>query len=160
AAMYERYAPPARYAVFYANWEAKLGETLTIDSIHLLKDLMYKEDFRSNVLFQLREYFPLYRSCPVRFGINEEVPDTKPALANEAKRILAHTAEQAGILHDYWIDTEHLLLGILAERECTAAQFLLRTGLTLKDARQRITDNKGSRPNYGPVSSRLGQQSP
>ena len=158
--MYERYTEPARYAVFYANWEARLAETLTIDSIHFLKALMYKEDFRSNSLFRLREHFPLHRSCPSKFGTIEEVPQTTPALADHAKRILAHTASEADAIRDYWIDTEHIILGILAERDCVAAQYLLRTGLMLRDARRRVVENKASRPDYGPVPTLWAQQSP
>ncbi len=47
---------------------------------------------------------------------------------------------------DYWIDTEHLLLGILRVPACRAARYLAMTGLTLAAARKTIEDNKPSRP--------------
>ena len=59
-----------------------------------------------------------------------------------------------GCPHDGWIDTEHLLLGILAEPACLAATHLRMAGITLKNARQIVVDNKPSRPDYGPVPPR------
>src|SRR5262249_6683609 len=119
-------------------------------SVHLLRALMYKEDFRSNTLFNLREHFPLHCGCPSKFGASEEVPEIKPVLTNDVKRILYRTTEEAVLLRDYWIDTEHLVLGILAEEGCPAQRYLAMTGLTLTKARRVVAENKGSRPSYGP----------
>jgi hypothetical protein len=59
---------------------------------------------------------------------------------------------EANVLRDYWIDTEHLLLGILGERSCVAAQYLSKAGLELRAARRVVVENKSARPEYGPVS--------
>src|SRR2546423_907325 len=96
---------------------------------------MYDEDSRANTIFSLREHFPLYCGCPCKFATTEEVPKTKPTITDDVKRILARTAWEADAMRDYWIETEHLLLGIMAERDCLAAQYLAAMGLTLKDAR-------------------------
>src|SRR5262249_45904454 len=122
---------PAKRTIFYAIWYARLDETTRIDSVHLLRALMYKEDFRSNTLFNLREHFPLHCGCPSKFGASEVVPEIKPVLTNDVKRILYRTTEEAVLLRDYWIDTEHLVLGILAEEGCPAQRYLAMTGLTL-----------------------------
>jgi len=139
-------------ALWYAICYSRLGECLAADSVHLLRGLVYDENCRANTIFNLREHFPLYCSCPSRFATPEEVPKTKPAFTDDMKRILARTAWEADAMRDYWIETEHLLLGIMAERRCLAAQYLATTGLTLKDARRRVMENKPSRPDYGPVS--------
>jgi ATP-dependent Clp protease ATP-binding subunit ClpA len=121
---------------------------------------MWDDDSRSNTLFRLREHFPLYRGDPHKFASSEDVPNPTLPLDNACKRILARTATEAGTLNDYWIDTEHLLLGILAEPSSMAAEYLAKTGLTLKGARRIVVENCSSRPDYGPVPPQPGQQSP
>src|SRR5262249_30395351 len=75
-----------------------------------------------------------------------------PWMFRATKQILAWTATEATIhLRDYWIDTDHLLLGIIRARTCTASSYLKMIGLTLRGARKTIRDNKHSRPNYGPA---------
>ncbi len=49
---------------------------------------------------------------------------------------------------DYWIDTEHLLLGILAEPSSLAAQHLAKAGIYLESARRVVKENMPSRPKY------------
>lgn len=157
--MYERYANPARRAVFFAAWCARLEEAPAINSVHLLRGIMWDDDSRCNTVFHLREHFPLYRGDPHKFASAEDVPNPTLPLDNTSKVILARAAMEAGTLNDYWIDTEHLLLGILAERSSMAAEYLAKTGLTLKGARRIVINNRSSRPDYGPVPAQPGKQS-
>ena len=126
----------------------------------LVRGLMHDESSRVNSVFGLREFFPLYCSCPSKFATADDVPKPDPMLTDEVKRILAWTAWEADAVGDYWIDTEHLLLGILHEASCLAGQFLLRAGFTLRSARRTTLENKSSRPDYGPISQWWGLQSP
>lgn len=158
--MFERCSDPTRRAIFYARAVATLNESPTIDSVHLLLGLMWESDSRAHKLFHLRETFPLYHGCPWKFASLEAAPQSNPQLTDDAKRILARTQWEADAARDYWIDTEHLLLGILGEKACPAAQHLIKAGLTLKSARRVVVENKASRPDYGPVSPWWGLQSP
>ena len=141
-AVYERYTQPARRVVYFASWEARLAETAYIESVHLLKALMYDEDSRANTLFQLRERFPAFTSCPSRFATREDVPQRETILANESKRIVVLTAEEADRLGHSWIDTEHFVLGLLKEGGSVAAEYLARSGLTLNEARRVVKENR------------------
>jgi hypothetical protein len=67
-------------------------------------------------------------------------------LTEDSKRILAWTAIEANKLKDYWVDTEHLVLGILREENCSAAVKLRAVGLSLDGARKLVVDNTSSRP--------------
>jgi ATP-dependent Clp protease ATP-binding subunit ClpA len=69
----------------------------------------------------------------------------------DVAKIFRQTIYEANHMDDYWMDTEHLLLGILLVPGCTAAQYLKRIGLTLEAARGTIQQNRSSRPDYGPV---------
>jgi hypothetical protein len=46
---------------------------------------------------------------------------------------------------------DHLLLGILRESACQAAEQLTAAGLTFEESRSMVMENQSSRPNYGPV---------
>jgi hypothetical protein len=61
------------------------------------------------------------------------------------------TYERLSCMGDCWMDTEHILLGILRVRGCTAARYLEMMGLSLASARKAIQENKPSRPDYGNI---------
>jgi hypothetical protein len=57
---------------------------------------------------------------------------------------------EADAMGDYWIETEHLVMGILADPGSVAAQHLVMASITLEDARRVVMENKPSRSLYGP----------
>ncbi|MEQ1887409.1 MAG: ATP-dependent Clp protease ATP-binding subunit, partial [Bryobacteraceae bacterium] len=72
-------------------------------------------------------------------------------LSHECKRVLAYGAEEAERLNHKHIGTEHLLLGLLREEKCFAADILHERGLRLTQIREEIqrssSENKSaSRP--------------
>jgi ATP-dependent Clp protease ATP-binding subunit ClpA len=150
--MFERCTDPAKRAIYFAIVFSHLSEAPAVDSCYLLLGLMRDDESRANTGFALREHFPLYCVCPCKFATYQAAPKRKPILAHDAKLILARARMEANVLRDYWIDTEHLLLGILGERSCVAAQYLSKAGLELRAARRVVVENKSARPEYGPVS--------
>jgi ATP-dependent Clp protease ATP-binding subunit ClpC len=66
-------------------------------------------------------------------------------LSNECKRVLAYASEEAERLSHKHIGTEHLLLGLLCEEKCFAAEILAERGLKLgaiREEMQRATQEK------------------
>jgi hypothetical protein len=59
-------------------------------------------------------------------------------LSNECKRVLAYAAEEAERLSHKHIGTEHLLLGLLREEKCFAAEILRERGLTGSAIREEL----------------------
>ena len=59
-------------------------------------------------------------------------------LSNECKRVLAYAAEEAERLSHKHIGTEHLLLGLLREEKCFAAEILHERGLRLSNIREEL----------------------
>ena len=149
--MYERYTEPARRAIYFANYMPIMSERPDITPVDLMCALLWDHGSRAESLFQLREKFPCYTGCPFKL---EKFPPNAPVrqLTDESKQVRAWAAHEANELHDYWIDSEHLLLGILRVRKCDAAIDLMKTGLTLENARKTIKQNRSSRPVYGAVS--------
>lgn len=148
--MFERCTEPARRAIFYARAITLLSDAAEITSVDLLGGLLWEDDSRAETIFQLRERFPVWGGRPYKFAALPDRPDGPP-LDKHSKMILAWTEMEATRMRDYWIDTEHLLLGILRVRKSPAAQYLAMTSLTLDAARKTIEDNKASRPHYGRV---------
>ena len=59
-------------------------------------------------------------------------------LSHECKRVLAYAAEEAERLSHKHIGTEHLLLGLLREEKCFAAEILRERGLRLSTIREEL----------------------
>jgi Uma2 family endonuclease len=73
-------------------------------------------------------------------------------LSHEAKRALAYGAEEGERLQHKQIGTEHLLLGLLREEKCFAAQLLREQGVTLKLLRERVQQSGHPPAQGGSVS--------
>src|SRR5262249_13549097 len=124
--MFERYTERARRAIFFARDETVQFPGTTVETEHLLLGLI---SANKNVSTR----FPGNKSAIESF--REEI-EGRPTirqwvataidlpLSNECKRILAYAAEEAERLMHQHIATEHLLLGILREEKCMAAQIL------------------------------------
>lgn len=148
--MFNRYTNTARRAIFFAWMVGFASDREPITSVDLLAGLLWDDDSRGQFLFRLREYFPLYDGRPWKYA---KLPERNraPVLHRDGKLILAHTAAEAARLGDYWIDTEHLLLGILRVPDSTAARYLKMAGLNRDVVCETIRRNKSSRPDYGPA---------
>jgi len=72
-------------------------------------------------------------------------------LSNECKRVLAYAAEEAERLSHKHIGTEHLLLGLLREEKCFAAEILHERGLRLSTIREELarTSQEKASPQRG-----------
>lgn len=149
--VFERCTPLARRAVFFARWLANVEGAPAIDTVHLLKGLMWDKDSRAVTILNLREFFPLHYDLPWKYATKQAIPERDLPLDLDSRYALRKATHEADALRDYWIDSEHLLLGILAEKGCDGERCLARTGLTLQRAGQIVIENKLSRPDYGPV---------
>ncbi len=67
-------------------------------------------------------------------------------LSNECKRVLAYAAEEAERLSHKHIGTEHLLLGLLREEKCFAAEILQERGLRLPAIREELQRTTQEKP--------------
>jgi ATP-dependent Clp protease ATP-binding subunit ClpA len=122
-----------------------------IDSTHLLSGLMWPDTSRAQVLFRLREKFPHYRRYPYDSLLVATWRGKDLRLTDEVKKFLYYSAREADAMGDAWVDTDHLLLGILWISDCQVAQQLNAAGLTLENVRATVVENRPSRPDYGPI---------
>src|ERR1039458_7840895 len=80
-------------------------------------------------------------------------------LSNECKRVLAYAAEEAERLSHKHVGTDHLLLGLLREEKCFAAEILHERGLHLSTIREEParTSQEKAQPQRQRESSLLSE---
>src|SRR5438093_1590474 len=131
--MFERYTERARRVIFFARYEASQFGSTTIETEHLLLGLIREDKNLTNRFLRNHSSIESIRKeIEGRTTIREKVSTSIDLpLSNECKRILAYAAEEAERLNHRHIGTEHLLLGILREEKCVAAEILHERGLRL-----------------------------
>jgi ATP-dependent Clp protease ATP-binding subunit ClpC len=138
--MFERFTDRARRVVVLAQEEARgLGHAY-IGTEHLLLGLIREgEGVAARALTSLGVSFDAIQAQIVEvIGAGGGQPPGHIPFTPRAKKILELALRESQQLgHDY-IGTEHILLGIVREREGVAAQVLQNQGLTLDVVRQSV----------------------
>jgi hypothetical protein len=116
-AMFERYTEQARRAIFFAHYEAVHQPAATISTAHLLIGLTRDRGSRADAVGSLKDHADELRSVfgiphPPRVTGNVARAGSIP-LDNNSEMALAYAAQEAGMDDSYYIDTDHLLRGIL-----------------------------------------------
>jgi Clp amino terminal domain, pathogenicity island component len=136
--MFERFTEGARRTIFFARgWARQLGSG-ELGSEHLLLAILAQEDAAAyllhpaspeEILSTIKSERSFGRAIPEDF----EVP-----LSDEAIDVLKLGVEEADGYHEREIGNEHLLLGMLKQGKCYAAQLLLGKGVSPQTARERL----------------------
>jgi len=124
--MFEKYTEQARRAIFYAHCEAVYQQVAAISTTHLLIGLTRDQGSRADSVGCLKDNSAQLRS---ELGIPQKpiipgkiLPAGTIPLNNNSKMVLAYAAQEANVDDSYYIDTDHLLRGILRfPNEATAA---------------------------------------
>lgn len=145
--MFERFTDRARKVMALANQEAQRFNHEYIGTEHILLGLVKEgTGVGANVLKNLdvdlrkvrMEVERLVKSGP------ELVTMGKLPKTPRAKKVIEYAIEEARNLNHNYIGTEHLLLGLLREREGVAAQVLMNMGLRLEDVREEVLNLLGA----------------
>src|SRR5947207_8907393 len=138
--MFERYTEKARRAIFFARYEAIQFGSPFIETEHLLLCLLREDKTLANRFLRSDAAVESIRKqIKGHTTIREKVPTSVDLpLTHECKRVLAYGAEEAERLSQKHIGTEHLLLGLLREEKCFAAEILHERGLRLSTIREDI----------------------
>jgi hypothetical protein len=144
--MFERYTEKARRTIFFARYEASQFGSPYIETEHLLLGLL-REDKTLAILFlrshaaveSIRKQIEGHTAPREKTATSVDLP-----LSHECRRVLAFGAEESERLNHKHIGTDHLLLGLLREKECFAAQLLREQGVTLDSVREQVLQAKVS----------------
>ncbi len=142
--MFERYTEKARRVIFFARYEASNFGSPYIESEHLLLGLLREDQgltrrigLGENPLYAIRAMIEREKPPSETTGPSGEIP-----LSEEGRNVLRFGAEESERMADSHIGTEHLLLGILREKNCLAARLLNERGIQLEAARQKLVEAK------------------
>ena len=149
--MFERYTEKARRVIFFARYEASQYGSPSIETEHLLLGLMREDKGLTNRFLRSHSSIDsIKKEIEGRTIIREKVSTSIDLpLSAECKRILAYSADEAERLRHRHIGTEHLLLGILREDKCLAAEILHERGLKLNIIREELGKTQADKPSSG-----------
>jgi hypothetical protein len=141
--MFERYTEKARRTIFFARYEASQFGSPYIETEHLLLGLLREDKALTNRFLRSHgSVESIRRQTEEHTTSREKIPTSVDLpLSNESKHVLAYAAEEAERLAHNFIGTEHLLLGILREKECFAAGLLRQFGVEADAIRKDVQDN-------------------
>ncbi len=145
--MFERYTEKARRVIFFARYEASQFGSPCIETEHLLLGLLREDKALANRFLRssasvesIRKQVEAHTTLREKVSTSVDLP-----LSHECKRVLAYGAEEAERLNHKHIGTEHLLLGLLREEKCFAADILHERGLRLSQVREEIARSSSER---------------
>ncbi len=139
--MFERYTERARRVLFFSRYEASQLGSLAIETEHVLLGLVREgKGLTSRIFERASVSLPSIRSEIEAASVSREKTSTSIEMpfTRATKRILQGAAQEADSLRHAYIGTEHLLLGMLREERCVAAQILIRKGLRINTVRDDI----------------------
>ncbi len=145
--MFERYTEKARRVIFFARYEASQFGSPYIETEHLLLGLLREDKALANRFLRSQANIESIRKqIEAQTTVREKVSTSVDLpLSHECKRVLAYAAEEAERLTHKHIGTEHLLLGLLREEKCFAAEILHERGLRLANVREEISRTTSER---------------
>jgi ATP-dependent Clp protease ATP-binding subunit ClpC len=138
--MFERYTEKARRVIFFARYEASQFGQSYIETEHLLLGLLREDKALTNRFLRSHGSVEAIRKQVEAHTVFHEKTSTSVdlPLSNECKRVLAYAAEEAERLGHKHIGTEHLLLGLMREENCFAANMLAERGVELAKVREEL----------------------
>jgi ATP-dependent Clp protease ATP-binding subunit ClpC len=138
--MFERYTEKARRVIFFARYEASQFGSPYIETEHLLLGSLREDKALTNrflrshtVVESIRKQIEANTVIREKTSTSVDLP-----LSDECKRVLAYAAEEAERLGHKHIGTEHLLLGLMREENCFAANLLAERGIELAKVREEL----------------------
>jgi len=159
--MFERYTEKARRVIFFARYEASQFGSPYIETEHLLLGLLREDKALTNRFLRshasvesIRKQIEGHTTIREKVSTSVDLP-----LSNECKRVLAYAAEEAERLSHKHIGTEHLLLGLLREEKCFAAEILQERGLRLPAIREELQRTTQEKTPSAQSSKQRGEQS-
>jgi ATP-dependent Clp protease ATP-binding subunit ClpC len=138
--MFERYTERARRVIFWARYIANQRGSPEIEAEHLLlgllrEDMSLAHRFLGSPWALEAAWRKVEQSKPVR----EKPPAAEDLpLSSAGKRVLGFAADEADQLSNKRIGTGHLLLGLLREEKCFAAEILDDRGVRLESTRKEL----------------------
>jgi len=137
-AFFRRFTDEAKRAIYFAHIEAMHRHQIAISPKDLLVGLTWDQKSRASQAASLKEHAVTLRaSLGIPHLPSTSLPyrrDGAIPLDSGAKKVVALAAEEADRDRQYWVDSDHLLRGLLAF-ENAAGEALAHLGVNLESIR-------------------------
>jgi ATP-dependent Clp protease ATP-binding subunit ClpC len=142
ASRFEKFSERARRALTRAQEEAQRFGHNYIDTEHILLGLVAEEDSVASKVLINMGVLPNKIRAAVEFvvGRGERSAIGEVGLTPRAKRVIELAVDEARRLNHSYIGTEHLLLGLLRDREGAAVGVLESFGVSFEKAQAEINN--------------------
>jgi hypothetical protein len=142
--MFERYTEKARRTIFFSRYEASQFGSPSIETEHILLGLLREDKVLAERFLRLPAALELIRRQVEGHRVaGEKVPTTVDLpLSGGSVRVLTYAAEEASRLKHEHIGTIHLLLGLVREKTCFAAELLRGHGVTLESVVEYVQEQE------------------
>lgn len=135
-----RYTGDARKALDFARTEAERLDHNWIGTEHLILGLLRVDDGLAakalhNMGITIGVVRPVVESV---IGKAKATTDEPIVITARMQKLIGISFSEAQRMGENWIGTEHLLLGLLVEREGIAAQVLRELGVTAEAVRSEV----------------------
>lgn len=151
--MFERFTERARQVIYLAQEEAKRLNHPYIGTEHLLLGLIREgEGIAARTLQKLGIDLERVRGEIEKvIGLGQGTLKSLPEFTPRAKKVSELAFAEARSLGHNYIGTEHLLLGLIREKEGIAARVLLNLGADLNKVRSQVIEllEQGNPTDYG-----------
>ena len=140
--MFERFSPSGRQVIVLAQDEARRFNHNYIGTEHLLLGLLAEpEGVARRALLAVGVTLDDARTrVQTAVGRGKRPPSGHIPFTPSAKKVLELALREALSLHHDYIGTEHLLLGLIREREGLGARLLIESGIDLLSLRMKVVD--------------------
>ena len=135
--MFELYTEPARRAIFFARYEASQYGSPKIESEHLLLGLLREGKKHTPALRQIGRRELIRKEIESRIIPGARISTSvQLPLSAECRSILKYAVDSAEQLGHPHVDLVHLILAILREERCMAAEILRERGVEASSLKQ------------------------
>jgi ATP-dependent Clp protease ATP-binding subunit ClpC len=138
--MFERYSETARHVIHSSRYMAGRVGSPEIETEHLLLGLLRTDKvlarrFLGSPWAAEAVWRKIEQSKPIR---EKTLGPREVPLSNASKHVLVFAAEEADLLSNKNVCTEHLLLGLLRDEKCFATEILHEREIRLASTREEL----------------------
>jgi len=145
--IFGRYSVKAHRLIFFARHYAVSMDSPLVEAEHLFLAVVREERTHFNLFFPFADsndavckQVMKHLTGESNFGLNEKClsTDELPPLSEQCEQVLGYAEEEATLLGSEHIGPEHLLLGMLREKDSYAAVILAEYGAEIERIRRQL----------------------
>ena len=160
AGMFERFTDRARRVVVHAQEEARMASHSYIGTEHILLGLIDEDE---GVAVRALEALGISRAALRQqvkeiIGQGHQPPGGHIPFTGRARKVVELAQDESESLGHGFVDTDHLLIGLIREGDGVAAQVLVQLGADLGSARRQVALLLPGRPATVSAQTRLGKR--